>query len=139
MGINPPKIECACGFGAVPKVRCIIALVITVFVGFASRAYPLGWYVYDKSLGDVLYAVAAYLGFALVFRHKPPGFIALAALLTCVAVEVFKLTGIPARYGQHVPPIAWLLGTTFSWHNIGCYAIGLLAIAGFDYRLLRRR
>jgi hypothetical protein len=116
--------------------RTLLALLATVALGLFSRLCPLGWWPYDKSLGDVLYAVAAYLALALVLPRQPPRVVALLALGWCVAVELLKLTGVPARYAQ-LPPVRWIFGTTFSWHNLGCYFGGIAFIAGIDHTLLR--
>jgi hypothetical protein len=118
--------------------RIFIALAITVALGLLSRLYPIGWFVYDKSLGDVLYAVAAYLVLALVLPRKSSLFIATMALTFCLAIENFKNTGIPERYGRFTL-VRWVLGTTFSWHDIGCYIVGVGIIAGVDVVVLRPR
>jgi hypothetical protein len=105
-------------------------------VSDALSARTIGWPLYDKSLGDVLYAVAAYLALAKVLYRKPPARVALLALAMCVAVETFQATGIPARYA-HPWPARWLLGTTFAWHDMVCYVIRVAAILGVDWVLLR--
>ena len=117
-------------------VRLFAALGFTVALGLLSRLRPLGWPVWDKSLGDVLYAVAAYLALALTLYRRPPLLVATLALGLCLAVEVLKTTGLPARYG-HIVVVRWLLGTTFSWHNLACYLIGVAVIFGLDRLLLR--
>lgn len=89
-----------------------MALAITVALGLLSRSRSIGWYVYDKSLGDVAYAVAAYLTLVLLLRWGA-AFVAIMALLACLAVEMFKLTGIPARFG-HIWFVPIVLGTGFS-------------------------
>ena len=81
--------------------RLLLALAATVFLGLASRLHPLGWFLYDRVLGEVLYAVAAYLVLAMLFFRKPPSFIASIAFVCCLAVELFKLTGLPAEC-QHL-------------------------------------
>jgi hypothetical protein len=61
------------------------------------------------------------------------------ALAACWAIEAFQATGIPARYA-HLSIVRWLLGTTFSWHDMFCYSIGIAVVAALDYRLhLQRR
>jgi hypothetical protein len=117
-------------------LRLLTALAVTVALGLLSRLYPLGWPVYDKSLGDVLYAAAAYLTLALALPHRRPTVVAALALAFCLAVESFQATGIPARYA-HFGPVCWLLGTTFSWHDIACYGVGVVGIFGVDMLLLR--
>ena len=111
--------------------RLLLALAATVVLGLASRLYPVGWFLYDKILGEVLYAVAAYLVLAMLLVRKPPLFIAVIAFVCCLAVELFKLTGIPAEY-QHVLLVRWFLGTTFSVVNLGYYFIGVVLIAFAD-------
>lgn len=118
--------------------RLLTALAITIVLGILSRSRPIGWYPYDKSLGDLLYAVAVYLVLALVLPRRSPGFVAAAALGLCLTVETFKLTGIPEQ-AAHWGVIRWLLGTTFSWHNLVCYGLGVAGILGLDRSVLRPR
>ena len=54
----------------------------------------------------------------------------------CLAVECFQVTGIPARYA-HLAPVWWLLGTTFSWHDVARYGVGVAGTFGLDVLLLR--
>ena len=112
-------------------LRLLLALAATVVLGPASRLYPLGWFLYDRVLGEVLYAVAAYLALAVLLFRKPPLFIVVIAFVCCLAVEVFKLTGIPAEY-QHVLFVRWFLGMHFNMVNLGYYFIGVVLIAFAD-------
>jgi len=116
-------------------IRLALALIGTIALGIVSRLYPLGFWLYDHSLGDILYAVAVYLALALVFR-LPLRLVAPLALVISLLVEFFQATGIPAQYG-HLGIVRWLIGTTFSWHDIACYCVGVGVIAGVDYWLLR--
>jgi hypothetical protein len=50
--------------------RVLIALVLTLVLGVVSRRYPIGWYRYDKSQGDALYAVAVYLGVTVLLPRR---------------------------------------------------------------------
>src|SRR4051812_45258106 len=109
-------------------IRLLIALALTIALGLVSRLYPLGWVVWDKSLGDVLYAVAAYLALALVSRWSA-ALVAPLALGWCLAVEFFQATGIPACHAD-VGLVRWLIGTDFSWHDVVCYIIGMAVVAG---------
>jgi hypothetical protein len=117
-------------------VRIALALFAVGALGLASRLYPIGWSLYDKTLGDVLYAVLAYLGLALVLPRKRRWFVAILALGWCLAAEFFQATGIPARYERFVL-VRWVIGTTFSWHDVGCYFIGVGAALALDAGLLR--
>lgn len=101
-----------------------------------SRLRPLSRPVYDKSLGDVLCAVAAYLVLALLLYRRPPRLVAALALAACLAVECFRATGIPARYARFTV-VRWVLGTTFSWHDVACSCVGVVIIFAADVMVLR--
>lgn len=106
--------------------RALALLVLVVAVGLLSRRFRIGFAVWDKSLGDVLYTVMVYLLVACVRPSLPPRALGAVALGVSVAVEVFQLTGIPAR----LPRMLQLaLGTTFAWHDIVCYVVGALLAA----------
>jgi hypothetical protein len=113
-------------------LRLLLALAVTVLLGLASRLYPTGSFLWDRVLGEVLYAVAAYLALAIMLYRKPPVFIAVVAFACCLAVELFKLTGVPAEY-QHLFLVRWFLGMTFSAANLGYYLIGVVLIAFADH------
>ena len=117
-------------------LRLLATLAFTIALGVFSRLYSIGWPLYDKSLGDALYAVAAYLVLAVLFFRRSPSFVALLALGWCVSVESFKLTGVPARHAN-LGIVRWVLGTTFAWHNLACYAVGVVVIAVIDVVLMR--
>src|SRR3954447_12849370 len=114
-----------------PMLRLLLALAATVFLGLASRLHPMGWFLYDRVLGEVLYAVAAYLVLAMLLVRRPPWLIAWMAFGCCLAVELFKLTGIPAE-NQRVFLVRWFLGMTFAWVNLGYYFLGVVLIASAD-------
>jgi hypothetical protein len=76
-----------------------------------------------------------YLGLAVLLPRRTSLGIGLLALAFCLAVETFKLTGISARYGE--TPLRWVLGTTFSWHHLGYYVLGVAVIGGLDRGILR--
>src|SRR5262245_10162923 len=113
-------------------LRLLLALAVTVVVGLASRLYPTGWFLWDRILGEVLYAVAAYLAWAMLLFRKAPWLIAAIAFGSCLAVELFKLTGIPAE-NQHVFVVRWFLGMTFAAVNLVYYFTGAVLSAFADY------
>jgi hypothetical protein len=112
-------------------LQLMLAMGTTVALGLASRFYPTGWFLWDRVLGEVLYAVAAYLAWAMILFRKPPWLIAAIAFASCVAVEFFKLTGIP-RENQDVFLVRWFLGMNFSAVNLGYYLIGAVLGAVVD-------
>jgi hypothetical protein len=104
--------------------RRLVVLVIVAVIGICSRAWPVGTYFWDKSVGDLCYAAGAFLVTGLLARRKRPMMIAVIAMAYCLAIECFKLTGLPARWDGN-----WVLrvvfGTTFSVENIVCYAVAI--------------
>jgi uncharacterized protein DUF2809 len=121
---------------AVSRFRPLMALVAVVALGLLSRLHPIGRSPYDKSLGDILYAVATYLVLALLFHRWRTSWVALLALVLCMAIETFQASGILARY-EHITVIRWLLGTTFSWHDVACYVVGVAVAMTLDTLVLR--
>lgn len=105
------------------RLGAIAALVGVIALGLGSRRLPIGLSLWDKSLGDALYAVMVYLLARLVRPSAPPARLGVIAFVISFAIELFQLTGIPAAS----PRIVQLaLGTTFAWHDVACYAVGAL-------------
>ena len=136
------RLDCVIPSGDAPfRVRwgvarrwAAIGLVGTIALGLASRRLPIGVHLWDKSLGDALYTVMVYFLVALVRPALHPRALGVCALVISIAVELFQLTGIPAR----LPRLVQLaLGTTFAWHDIACYVVGALVVTG-AHHLARR-
>jgi hypothetical protein len=113
------------------RLRYLLAFAAVVTLGITTRAVSVGWYFWDKSLGDVLYAIGAYLGLRILAPRMALRWTALAALAFCLCIELFKLTGLPAAWAS-----AWwsrlVFGTTPSWHNVACYVVGVAVAALAD-------
>lgn len=122
-----------------PRARFALLLAITIVLGLASRAVRVGWSVWDKSLGDVLYTVAAYLVLAIALPRARPVSLAAAAFGFSLAIELFQITGIPWALGRDRAWVRLLLGTTFAWHDVACYALGAVAIAIIAARVVPAR
>jgi Protein of unknown function (DUF2809) len=69
-------------------------------------------------------------------RGRPPRLVAVLAAAACLALESLQLTEVNA-YLLAVPALRWFLGTTFSWHDVGCYLLGVALALGLDAILLR--
>jgi hypothetical protein len=121
-----------------PRLRLALLLVATVIVGVASRRAHLGIAVWDKSVGDVLYAVAAYLTLGIAFPRMPVRVCAAITFVFCFAIELFQITGIPMELGRTHPWTHWFLGSAFGWHDVLCYAIGVVLIAFIASRVVPR-
>jgi hypothetical protein len=121
----------------VRRVR-VVALLLTVALGIASRKVTTGWSPIDKSLGDVLYAVAVFFALGVVMPRQAWRALAPVTALTCAAIEAFQATGLPARHADWLV-VRWLIGTTFAVHDLLCYAIGVGLAAVVDRALERHR
>ena len=116
------------------RLRASALIVAAVAIGLVSRKVHIGNVVWDKYLGDALYAVMV-LGFAALVRPTARATqLGAIAFVTCLALELFQLTGIP----KTLPPLLRAaIGDTFSWADVAGYAAG--AIAGALVARLWRR
>jgi len=103
----------------------LLLLGITV-VGILSRLAHTGFAIFDKYLGDALYAAMVYVILRLAAVAKPWLF----AGLILLGLELFQLTGIPARMvvSGHLPirVVGLLMGTQFSLLDLIAYAVGIV-------------
>jgi hypothetical protein len=96
---------------------------------------PLGFWLWDKSLGDALYAVMIFGIITLVRPSTRAVVRGVVAFAICFAIELFQLTGIP----KTLPRILRIaLGDTFAWHDVVCYAVGVVAIVALEIALAIR-
>lgn len=103
------------------------AAVVVAALGLAGRALPGA--VGDLA-GGVLYAALVTLLVALAAPRARPATLGAVALAICVAVELAQLTGVPAQVVDAVPPLRYVLGTTFHAPDLAAYAVGAAAAAG---------
>ena len=112
--------------------------LLSVIIGFGllSRLVQTGSSIFDKYLGDALYAAMVYVLFRLTGRFTPA---ALWTALTMTAIELFQLTGIAAgmlRSNSAAARIcARLMGTDFSFADLLAYAVGIACIAAVVHRM----
>ncbi len=108
----------------------ILQIVLIIFVGLLSRIVQLNIIVWDKYLGDMLYVVMFYYIFKLfVDGHKQR---LLLAILLMIIFELIQLTGFTAYLlnteSFALQLLASLIGTEFSFIDIGVYLIGLILV-----------
>lgn len=118
-------------------MRVKLLLCGIVVLGILSRVVHTGWIVFDKYMGDALYAAMAYTGIGLFARIQSLRK-AVIAMSIMTAIELFQLTMIPARMALS-PNIAWriaarLLGTQFSFLDLFAYAVGIFGVLLLDVR-----
>ena len=104
-------------------VFCILGIIA---MGILSRIVHTGLVVFDKYLGDALYAAMLYAILRLFWKTAA---LALPAMAIMTALELFQLTMIPARMlaSGHliVRMCARLMGTEFSFLDLIAYGVGI--------------
>jgi hypothetical protein len=120
----------------VSRRQAAVLVALTIALGLASRKVHLDNFVWDKSLGDVLYTVMVYFFLALGRPSTRPHVLGVAAFGISFVIELFQATGIPARLPRILQIV---LGTSFAWHDVACYVVGALAVALADAFLIRKK
>ena len=107
-------------------VFCIVGIIA---MGILSRVVHTGLAVFDKYLGDALYAVMVYIILRLLWRSAS---VALPAMVIMAGIELFQLTMIPARIlgSEHllIRICARLIGTQFSFLDLLAYGVGVVCV-----------
>ena len=110
------------------RASWILCLVGIVAIGILSRVVHTGLVVFDKYLGDALYAAMIYVILRLLWRASALA-VAVSAMAVMTLVELFQLTMIPAHMlaNQHliVRICARLMGTEFSFLDLLAYGVGI--------------
>src|SRR5262245_43685211 len=104
----------------------IIFLAVSIPLGILSRMIRTGFVLFDKYLGDVLYAAMIY---AFLRLWWPSRAAAVCAVVAMIAIELFQLTMIAAHLltSEHliVRIIARLMGTQFSYLDLFSYLVAI--------------
>ena len=124
------------------RVRLLLTTCLVAAIGITSRVVWVGSLIWDKYVGDGVYAAVFYLGLSLIWVE---GTITAKMVLTAAyvaAIEVFQLTQIPVRLNQSgsfvIRAFAYVvLGSTFSWWDLLAYSIGIAGILVLDRWYLR--
>lgn len=104
-------------------VFCILGMIA---MGILSRVVHTGLALFDKYLGDALYATMVYGILRLLSRAAAS---AVCAMVVMTAIELFQLTMIPAHMlaSEHlITRIGGrLLGVNFSFRDLLAYGVGI--------------
>ena len=104
----------------------VLCLVGIITVGTLSRVVHTGLVVFDKYLGDALYATMVYGILRLLSRAAAS---AVCAMVVMTAIEMFQLTMIPAHMlsSEHwmTRICARLMGVEFSFLDLLAYGVGI--------------
>lgn len=106
----------------------VICLVSIVATGLFSRVVHTGLAIFDKYLGDALYAAMAYVILRLLWKAGA-GAVAMSAMAVMTVIELFQLTLIPLHMlaSEHLITriCARLMGTEFSFLDLLAYGVGI--------------
>ena len=95
-------------------------------MGILSRVVHTGLLIFDKYLGDALYAAMVYSILRILRRRTA---VAVPSMVVMTAIELFQLTRIPAHLlgSEHlvVRMCARLMGTEFSFLDLLAYGVGI--------------
>lgn len=110
------------------RLLYLLLIVLTVLAGLASRRFssilPHWTTLY---LGDALWALMVFFGFAFLFRRKSSLWVATAALIFSFVIEISQLYHAPWIDAIRQTRIGGLvLGFGFLWSDLLCYTAGVL-------------
>lgn len=114
------------------------AVVVVIILGLASRKYRsiLPAFVAAYA-GDTLWALMVFLFAAIIWPLASTRRLAASAALFALAIEITQLHHASwIEYLRATRVGGLILGFTFVWSDLLCYAAGVAAGTGFD-RLLR--
>ena len=104
----------------------VLCLVGIIAMGILSRVVHTGLVVFDKYLGDALYAAMVYAILRLLRRAAA---VAVPTMVVMTVIELFQLTMIPAHMlaSEHLIAriCARLMGTDFSFLDLLAYGVGI--------------
>ena len=113
-------------------------LYAAAFVLLFVTEVIIALFVHDRFvrpyLGDVLAVVTVYCGARIVFVSKPP-FLSVWVTALAIVVEILQLTDLSERVGS---VFAVILGATFDFADLLCYAVGGILAAIWDYWRYRK-
>jgi hypothetical protein len=116
------------------RVAWVFCIVGIILMGILSRVVHTGFAVFDKYLGDALYAMMVYAIFRLLWRAAAS---AVGAIVVMTVIELFQLTMIPAHMfaSEHLMTriCGRLLGVEFSFLDLLAYGVGIGCIYLVDF------
>ncbi len=122
-------------FGLRSRRAWMVCLMVIIAIGILSRTVQTGFVLFDKYLGDALYAAMVYALLRVLWSRVS---VIVPAAIVMIAIELFQLTGIPARMvaSGHLALyfVGRLLGTHFSFVDLLAYGVGIAGVYFVDAR-----
>ncbi|WP_106141029.1 DUF2809 domain-containing protein [Spirosoma oryzae] len=115
-------------------------LLSALLLGLASRRF-LGDITFVKLyVGDSLWALMVFFGFAVLFPRWPTRTTAVVALLFCFGIEFSQVYHAPWIDAIRATTLGGLvLGFSFVWSDLLCYSVGIAVGVFIDGWVVRRR
>ncbi|GAB3787266.1 DUF2809 domain-containing protein [Spirosoma horti] len=118
------------------RVLYTLLVLVTILLGLASRRFFDEFLFVRAYVGDGLWALMVFLGFALVFNRWSVRSVALAALLFSFGIELSQLYHAPWIDNLRSTRLGGLvLGFSFVWSDLICYSVGIAVGVLLDTRL----
>lgn len=119
------------------RIPILVALVLTLAIGIASRKTVTPMPYWLKEVGDVLWTMALYWTIAFLRPAWSWRVIAPLALGLAWISELSQLSDAALlRAGREVPVMKMLLGRGFSWIDMAMYPIGAVLAVVVDGKFL---
>lgn len=112
--------------------------VAVLLLGLASRRYSVWLPPFVHAyVGDVLWALMVFLGFAVLFKRQLTRTLAWLALLFSFGIEISQLYHAPWLDNLRATRLGGLvLGFGFLWTDLLCYSVGIAVGVLLDRWLL---
>lgn len=115
-------------------------LIGALLLGLASRRFFGDIPFVKLYVGDSLWALMVFFGFAFLFPRCPTRTTASVALLFCFGIEFSQLYHAPWIDAVRATTLGGLvLGFSFVWSDLLCYSVGIAVGVFIDGWFVRRR
>ncbi len=115
---------------------------LLIFLLLVISEFIIGIYFHDDFVrpfvGDVIIAVVLYT-FVRVFFPEKLYWLSAAVFVFCAAVEFSQIIPLCDLIGVKNNFLRTLMGVSFAWEDIICYAVGCIITAVYDVFLFRRQ
>lgn len=118
----------------------LVFLAVFVFLFFVEVLIAL--YVHDDIVrpyvGDMIVTVVVWAFARIVFPDRFK-LMSLYVMIFAILVEVGQYFNYVDLLGITNPILVTMMGTSFAWADIACYAVGCVVAAVTDYIILRKK
>ena len=115
-----------------PRRRTAFLLLVPVVVAVGLVVTGAVGGLAGDLLGGVLYAALVYVLLGAVRPAWRAPVLAGVAFGVCAAIELAQLTGLPAQVVGEFSLARYVLGSTFTAHDLPAYAVGALLSGAID-------